>query len=362
MPFDYYEILREMPFGVAFTSLLLAAAFLSYCLAWACDPFEEAAHRLGRSLPTGVKGATINAIGSSMPELFTTVGLLFVVGGGAYAGNELLGAGIAVTAGSAIFNSNVIPMAVIFVVLAPSAVRLAAAGFASASQTAAGIKIDKSAVARDFIFLVIAELILIYFLSAGVFTAWHAGVMLGFYASYCSFMLISPAHDVEDEPYALPCWKAWFQIAWSTLLIVLFCILLADVIVAAADILGVHPIITALFIGAGASSVPDTIMSVKMAMKGEYDDAIANALGSNTFDICVALGAPILAYTLLHGSIAIPEHEAIQSIRVGLLVFTVVIAAAIILPSRIRLWHGFALAAIYAAWTLFALNTEFRWW
>ena len=37
------------------------------------DGFDKASSYLGRNLSDGVKGATINAISSSMPELLTTI-------------------------------------------------------------------------------------------------------------------------------------------------------------------------------------------------------------------------------------------------------------------------------------------------
>src|SRR5690606_36485356 len=42
----------------------------------------------------------------------------------------------------------------------------------------------------------------------------------------------------------------------------------------------------AVILASAATSVPDTILSMKDARKGNYDDAISNALGSNIFDIC----------------------------------------------------------------------------
>ena len=41
------------------------------------DGFDKASSYLGRNLSDGVKGATINAISSSMPELLTTIFLIF---------------------------------------------------------------------------------------------------------------------------------------------------------------------------------------------------------------------------------------------------------------------------------------------
>merc|ERR1719424_2479123 len=66
---------------------------------------------------------------------------------------------------------------------------------------------------------------------------------------------------------------------------------------------GVAPYFTAVILGAAASSVPDTYISYKNAMKGDYDDAVANAIGSNIFDICFALGFPLFLYGLIYGEI-----------------------------------------------------------
>ena len=67
-----------------------------------CAGFEEATAYLGRNMTNGVRGATFNAIGSSLPELLAaSVALLF------YADKSGFAFGIGTTAGSAIFNSAV---------------------------------------------------------------------------------------------------------------------------------------------------------------------------------------------------------------------------------------------------------------
>ena len=55
--------------------LLLPLAIIgaaSVAIHFAASSFEGAADYLGRNLPPGVKGATLNAIASSLPEVFTT--------------------------------------------------------------------------------------------------------------------------------------------------------------------------------------------------------------------------------------------------------------------------------------------------
>ncbi len=50
---------------------------------------------------------------------------------------------------------------------------------------------------------------------------------------------------------------------------------------------------TAIVIG---TSLPELIMTVTSAKKGEFDMAIGNIIGTNIFNICIVLGLPILIY------------------------------------------------------------------
>ena len=54
-------------------------------------------------------------------------------------------------------------------------------------------------------------------------------------------------------------------------------------------------------IAAVASSIPDTILSIKDAQNEKYKDAFSNAYGSNIFDICIGIGLPVLVYLLVNG-------------------------------------------------------------
>ena len=46
---------------------------------------------------------------------------------------------------------------------------------------------------------------------------------------------------------------------------------------------------------AAASSVPDTLLSIAAAKRGDDDGAVSNAFGSNIFDICICLSVPLIA-------------------------------------------------------------------
>ena len=108
--------------------------------------------------------------------------------------------------------------------------------------------------------------------------------------------------------------SAWVNLTASTMVIAVACYLLAEAVILSARGLGIAPYFTAVILGAAASSVPDTIISYKDALKGDYDDAVANAIGSNIFDICFALGFPLFLYGLIEGDVTITPASATASV------------------------------------------------
>jgi cation:H+ antiporter len=347
---------------------LVIMAVITVIIAKACDVFEPAADHLGRDMPPGIKGAVINAIGSSMPELWTTVALLFWVGHA-----DSFAAGISVTAGSAVFNGNIIPMVSVLAVMSPFMIRMLTLGIVSLSPAAkiSEIEVDRMAILRDAAALIAAEGALILLLGQASLDWVDGLILVGLYVPYVLFMwwqannhVAEEGDDDDDEDedeVPMTTSRAWRNLGISTAVLVVACFVLGEGIIGSAHAMGVHPVITAMFLGAAASSVPDTILSVKDAMKGNYEDAVANAFGSNTFDICIALGAPLMVYTWMHGEIVMPENDSIQALRIGLIVVSVLTVATLLIPRKIRLWHAGAMGALYIAFSVFALNTEFHW-
>ena len=156
----------------------------SLIIAKACDVFEASTDYLGRNMSEGVKGASLNAIGSSMPEFLTTVFFL------AFAYKEHLGrdfaASIGGDTGSAIFNSVVIPMLVIWVVLASGIT---------------GVKVAKKVILRDGLFLIFAEILLLVLLSSHYITHWHGWIFTGFYCIYLAYTLLSMKKNEANEEH-----------------------------------------------------------------------------------------------------------------------------------------------------------------
>lgn len=361
-----------MLLALSLGTVVLASIVIMY----ACDPFEEASDYLGRNLPPGVQGATINAIASSLPELLTTTFLLF-----AFRDVDGFSGGVATCAGSAVFNAVIIP-ALCIIAVTFKGVKQSDGTF----KTVEFMELDKFTILRDGFFFVLAELALIYFLGSSTLTWWMGGALMGIYVIYFGVLLWQmKMHDAEDEEEEeededddeeAPSFiravltfqfnhlffggknyttgSAWTVLAAAVAVLSVACYGLSWAVVAASEALEVPLYFTTVILAAAATSVPDTVISVRDAMDGDYDDAVANAVGSNIFDICVALGLPLLAYGLIYGDVNVASEMGdgadVQILRWGLLATTAVVLAILLVGKRIGKGKAVMLFALYFGW------------
>ena len=160
----------------------LFAITLAMLIIWrSSDGFEVASEYLGRNLTDGVRGATINAVGSSIPELFTTLFSLMLLGE-----VDNFAFGIGTTAGSAIFNGMIIPAVAILAVL----------GYGIAQK----VNVSKKVIIRDGIGLIIAELILIYMVSGNYLTWTHGLILMLTYVVYVAYMFSTMNKKEQTAP------------------------------------------------------------------------------------------------------------------------------------------------------------------
>jgi cation:H+ antiporter len=345
--------------------------------------FTVASDYIGRNLSEGVRGATINAIGSSLPEVFTSFFFLFFL-----KDVDGFSGGIGTTAGSAIFNGMIIPAFVILVVIL--------------SGISNSITISRKVFLRDGFSLILAELLFIIIISGTSLNWWHGLILMIIYFIYLFYMLKSmkradPEHPAYSEPqlkvhkerrstlYYLMTFNlepviigkgristrtAWPLLILSTVSIAVTCLVLVQACewigsgeytipyVGSYQGLNIPIMFVAVILASAASSVPDTIISMNDARKGNYDDAISNALGSNIFDICFALGFPLFIYTLVHGPILMHQDTIDQSseLRMLLLLLTIVAFVVYIFRKVITSTQAYILLGIYGIFTLYVIG------
>ena len=359
----------------------LFAITLAMLIIWrSSDGFEVASAYLGRNLTDGVRGATINAVGSSIPELFTTLFSLMLLGE-----VDNFAFGIGTTAGSAIFNGMIIPAVAILAVISYG--------------IAKKVNVSKKVILRDGIGLIIAELILIYMISGNYLTWLHGLVLMLTYVVYVIYMFatmkkaegitaVEENQENQEEQSSgrkqsilkafilldfedvfvrkkINTVNAWMLLLFSMLVIGLACIVLIHSCELLSEELGIAPYFIAVVLASAATSVPDTILSYRDAVAGEYDDAVANALGSNIFDICFALGFPLFAFTLFNGPIIMtPETVAnVAELQASLVILTIIAFLIYYFNNGLKQIHAFLLLGLYLLFIgfIFAKAYAYEW-
>lgn len=284
---------------------LLAIIASVYLLAIITEEFfvvslDEVSKRL--ALPSDVAGASLMAAGSSAPELF--IALIAVFRGGEH--SEV---GIGTIVGSAVFNILVITGA--------------------AAVIAGDMKMKRGAVERDIIFYLGSVAILLFVFWNGEILLWEAGLMVVSYVGYLALLwywsrtnpedtaegtvggkhvpkagtgIGSRINNAVERAFALVMRDPEKNFVWALLLSIAIIAALSYVLVESAVVLsnalGLPPVIVSLTLLAAGTSAPDLIASIDVARDGRGGMAVANAVGSNIFDVLVGLGVP-WAITLL---------------------------------------------------------------
>jgi len=301
--------------------LLVAIHVMRKC----ASNFDIAASYLTRGLGEGIKGPTINAVASSLPELLISSMFLFY-----FKDIKGFSAGYGTIIGSSAFNIALIPV-ISFVYL-----------YITKGKEKV-FQINKIIVKQDALFLLgsISILSLGFFIGVNFYLA---SLLILFYFVYIFYILKTRVSEKDDGAFffkkfikdhnlelndkiihaesgsffsSLLNFKL-FRIFFkgkvndftSTLVVLIAvfiigasCYLLVLATENISHILGVNLFFGAFIIAAIASSIPDTIFSVQDAKNNKFIDSFSNAYGSNIFDICIGIGLPVLVYSSIYGPI-----------------------------------------------------------
>ena len=118
----------------------------------------------------------------------------------------------------------------------------------------------------------------------------------GIFVYYLVQLLKNKKQDQEEveRKYKLPVALILFVI--STIVIVYSSDLIVDNALSLAERLRVSPKIITMIAVVVGTSLPELVMTVTSAKRGEFDLAIGNIVGTYIFNICIVLGLPILIY------------------------------------------------------------------
>jgi len=318
-------------------------------------------------LPHNVAGASLMAVGSSAPELAIALLALFKGGG------EHSDVGIGTIVGSAVFNILVIT---------------------GVSAIARPARVTWRVVVRDIVVYVASIALLILTFANGEITILEALSFLVLYAVYILILFNWEAFTPGEEEDIVEMVEAKFEeahqthnwyykitggIAWvfgfftgnahksyiraflvSIAFIAIISWFLVDYAVIFADAIGLPPVIIALTVLAAGTSVPDLISSIIVARHGRGEMAVANAVGSNIFDILVGLGLPWAIAIVVLGT---DVHVGVDDLWTSTIVLlsTVVLLFVFLTTGRVLTRReGWGLLAAYVIFALYILIGESR--
>ena len=294
--------------------------------------FETASERLSAyyGLPPVVQGSVVAAVGSSFPELATVVFSAVVTGE--------LGLGVGAIVGSAIFNVLVIP---------------ATAGLATEDP----VESNRALVYKEaqFYMLAVSTLVItvamavIYYPDtavdylAGTVTRPLAIVPLALYGLYVFIQAQDTAdHEVAPETGAeVDAPRQWGRLLAGLAVILVVVHQLVESVESLGLAFGIPEFVMGATVAAAATSLPDALVSVRAARDDRGVASLANVLGSNTFDLLVAIpvGVLVLGEASFDFGMAVPMFAVLT--LATMLLFTA-------LRTDLRLSTGEAVALLTA--------------
>ncbi|MFB6134166.1 MAG: sodium:calcium antiporter [Halanaeroarchaeum sp.] len=284
--------------GLRVAAVILAAtAFIWIASGW----LEAAAQRLSvyYGLPPVVQGSVVVAIGSSFPEFASVLAA-------AFAGVFEMGVGAIV--GSAIFNILVIP---------------AMAGLATDEP----LESNRTIVYKEahFYMIAVAALVVTFSLAVIYLPAAAGPPLTGTLTRplvsiplllYCLYLFIQ-WQDVSEyeslpEDVRIDVAREWAKLAAGLLVIVVAVERLVVAVETLGTAVGLPAFLGGVTIVAAATSLPDTLVSVRSARAQRAATSLGNVLGSNTFDLLVVIPVGVL----LVGSVPVDFATAVPMLGV----------------------------------------------
>lgn len=316
----------------SFLILIISSVIIYY----SGDKFAEASSALGDYLkiPRTVKGATFDAVSSSLPELMISIFSLI-----AFHKFQL---GIGTIVGSALFNLLFIVAIIIFV-------------------SPISVKISRDIVKRDMLFYSIAIVLL---LLAVIFTnikiLVFASVFIFVYLIYIfSLVKFTKKNKVTEKPKEITISKTILSFSINIIIIIFASYFLTSSAVSISEILRISPLIVGFVIVAAATSVPDAVISYSNARKGDIGDSITNVIGSNIFDILIGLSIPIFIAVII-GLKPVLIFGNIELI-IGLLFSTLLLAYLFNRKKLLNKKHAFLFLVLYIIFILYAIYLAYIW-
>ena len=245
-------------------------------LIWGADLLIEQSERIALKfhIPEFIIGATLIALGTSLPEMAASVAA-------SYNGQAQMA--IANVIGSNVLNITLV-LATVFLI-------------------AKNINPDRDFFAKDSTWALVPVLVFILMMIDGIISRFDAMLLLLLMGAYLMFLLNDAKNMPEEDIVILEegtfSWVKTIPVLIAGLLLV---ILGAHYTVQSASSIaksfGISEWVIGIIMVSLGTSLPELTVSISAALKGKVDMAIGNIIGSNMANTTVVLGAAALVNPL----------------------------------------------------------------
>lgn len=308
---------------ILFWIIVLAASLFG--MIKSADYFTEYSEKIGLLLGMSsfIVGATIVAIGTSLPELVSS---LFALSAGTseFVVDNIVGSNIA--------NAMLI------------------LGIASVVAKK-GLKMTTSLIDVDLPFFFMSMAVFGYFALDAVISRVEGIALLIFFIIFVIYNIksepeLTDADEMEELTDKYDGGKRKDIIKYVGIIVVSIAVLSAsakymiDSILTLSTLLNISSSTLTITVVAFGTSLPEILTSIAAVKRGNHGMAIGNVLGSNTFNLLLIGGIPALITPL---AIA----PATFTIGLPFLVIATFVAIFVMLDNRIRPWEGVAMLFFY---------------
>jgi cation:H+ antiporter len=136
--------------------------------------------------------------------------------------------------------------------------------------------------------------------------------------------------------------KEWGIVLGGIALILVGVEMLLQVAITLGDLLETPTFLWGMTIVAGATSLPDTFVSVRASVRGRTESSVSNVLGSNVFDLLVAVPLGVM----VSGAMVI-NYTQVVPMMMFLVLATIVMLVFMLRDMRLTLLESHVMMALY---------------
>jgi cation:H+ antiporter len=287
------------------------------------DWFVDAAEKVGLALgiPPFIIGVTIVAMGTSLPELASSIVAVFSGQSEIVAGNAI--------------GSNIANIALVLGITAVIGKR---------------VKFGVNLMEADVPLLICSAFLLWFILvpdADGIARVdiFESILLLAGMVIFIAYSFSSDGEEDKDvEKTKIPL-KVYGTLLLAGLLVYVGAKYTVDSIIALSDMLGIQSEAIALSVVALGTSLPEIVVSVTAMKRGKPDIAIGNILGSNIFNTFAVVGIPGLIAQIRGEGLLIPA--VITDFSMPVMIAMTLLFFFLMLSKSVSRWEGMMLLIFY---------------